>query len=60
MNVEEMQSMMPAISKDKRSALESSMVSTLIKQASSDMSDEEKATFVGHVVETIVLETIKA
>ena len=45
--------MMPAISKDKRADLVSSVVSTLMEQASSGMSDEEKATFVAKVVETI-------
>ena len=45
--------MMPAISKEKRADLVSNMVSTLMEQASSGMSDEEKATFVSKVVDTI-------
>jgi hypothetical protein len=45
--------MMPAIPKDKRADLVSSMVSTLMEQASSGMSDEEKATLVAKVVGTI-------
>jgi hypothetical protein len=45
--------MMPAISKDKRTDLVSGIVRILMEQASSGMSDEEKATFVGKVVETI-------
>ena len=45
--------MMPAISKNKRSDLVSSMVSTLMEQASSGMSDEEKAALVAKVLDTI-------
>lgn len=45
--------MMPAIPKEKRAELVSNMVSTLMEQAYSGMSDEEKATFEAKVVETI-------
>ncbi len=45
--------MMPAISKDKRADLVSSLVNTIVEQASSGMSDEEKTTFVEKIVETI-------
>jgi hypothetical protein len=45
--------MMPAISKNKRSDLVSSMVSTLMEQASSGMSDEEEAALVAKVLDTI-------
>jgi len=45
--------MMPAVSKDKRADLVSGMIDTLMEQASSGMSDEEKATFVAKVLETI-------
>jgi len=45
--------MMPSISKDKRADLVSGMISTLMEQASNDMSDEEKASFTAKVAETI-------
>ena len=45
--------MMPTISKDKRSDLASSLVNTIMEQASKGMSDEEKTTFVEKVVKTI-------
>ncbi|MGI9419940.1 MAG: hypothetical protein ACR2RA_19115 [Geminicoccaceae bacterium] len=45
--------MMPTISKDKRADLVSGMISTLMEQASNDMSDEEKASFAARVAESI-------
>jgi hypothetical protein len=45
--------MMPAISKDKRADLVSGVIDTLMEQASSGMSDEEKANFTAKIVETI-------
>jgi len=45
--------MMPSISKDKRADLVSGMISTLMEQASNDMSDEEKASFTAKVAEAI-------
>lgn len=45
--------MMPKIPKDKRADLITGTVATLMKQASSGMSDEEKASFKKQVVEAI-------
>lgn len=45
--------MMPAIPKDKRADLASSMVNTLMEQASIGMSDEEKARLEAKVAESI-------
>ncbi|MBT8123974.1 MAG: hypothetical protein KJO81_04020 [Gammaproteobacteria bacterium] len=45
--------MMPAISKEKRADLVSNMVSTLMEQASSGMSDAEKSSFVAKVIDSI-------
>jgi len=45
--------MMPAISKGKRADLVSGMVSTLLDEASSGMTDEEKAALKATVVETL-------
>ena len=49
--------MMPAISKDKRADLVSGMISTLMEQASNDMSDEEKASFTAKVTEILNVES---
>ena len=45
--------MMPNISKDKRTALASGLISTLVEQATSGMSDKDKAAFVSKVAKTI-------
>ena len=45
--------MMPAVAKGKRADLVSGMVSTLVEQASSGMSDEEKVALKAKIVETI-------
>lgn len=45
--------MMPAISKDKRADLVSSLVNTIVEEASSGMPDAEKTKFVEKVVETL-------
>jgi len=45
--------MMPAISKDKRADLVSGLISTIMAQASSGMSDEEKANFDAKVIEKL-------
>ena len=45
--------MMPAISKDKRADLVSSLVNTIVEQASSGMSDAEKSSFVAKVIDSI-------
>lgn len=45
--------MMPAIGKDKRPDLVSSIVSALKKQATIGMSDEEQAAFVAKIVESV-------
>lgn len=46
--------MMPAIAKDKRAELVSGMVGTLVEQASSGMSDEEKRSLKAKVVESMI------
>ncbi len=45
--------MMPAISKGKRAELVSGMINTLVEEASSGMSDHEKATLRAKVAETL-------
>jgi hypothetical protein len=45
--------MMPAIGKDKRAELVSSIVSTLKEQATRGMSGEEQAAFVAKIVESV-------
>ena len=45
--------MLPKMSKEKRTEFVLKMVATLTQQGSSGMSDEEKKTFLGKVVETV-------
>lgn len=45
--------MMPKIPKDKRADLVTGTITALMEQASSDMSDEEKASFKKQVVEAV-------
>lgn len=51
--------MMPAISKDRRAELASKLVGTVVEQASSGMSGQEKASFVSKIVESVLVATNK-
>ena len=42
--------MMPKVSKDKRADLASDLIATVVEQATDDMTEAEKAAFVGKVV----------
>ena len=44
---------MPNIAKEKRADLASGLITTLVEQASQDMSDKDKAAFMSKVAKTI-------